>query len=108
MKVSTHFTFIDGATAATTGKTMFNPDGDSLTVSISGTFEGTLKMQGYLNGEWYDLHIIDLDDLNVVKSVAGATAGIVVGVEGFERIRANLTSITSGTATVVGRLTRGN
>ena len=106
MKVSTEFVFLDGAEAATTGAEMYNADGESLTIAVSGTFVGSMKFQGQLGGEWYDLEGIKTDDLGVYSGITAAGAYIVVGVEGMRKIRVNLTSLTSGSVTAIGRLTR--
>ena len=70
------------------------------------TLKKSIKFQGCLDGAWYDLNGVKLDDLNVYATITAAGAYIVAGIEGFEKIRANLTAITSGSVTAVGRLTR--
>jgi len=100
----TQFIFQNDATATGEGNILDNGQGSKLTVAVSGTFVADVKMQGLLGGLWYDLPVVSLPSLDVAEKITSAGSYTVGGVEGFERIRANITSYSSGEVTVVGRL----
>lgn len=99
------FNFLTEAEAATTGEEMANEQGGILTLAVSGTFEGAnVSVQGQLGGEWYNVAVVKLSDLTTAEAITAAGSYSVAGVEGFEKIRTNLTEITSGSVTIIGRL----
>lgn len=104
MIVLDNFIFHDEASAVDTGAVLQNIQGQSLTVAVTGTFTGTIKAQGKQGEEWFDLAVVDLSDVSTAESITAAGSYAVVGVEGFERLRCNLTAISAGSVTVTGRL----
>lgn len=99
----TQFIFHDEATSSAAGATLYNGKGSSLTVVVNGSFEGEITPQGSLGGNWYDLMAVDLGSLDTVDKLTASGSYAIAGVDGFEKIRMNLT-LTSGTVTVHGRL----
>lgn len=98
------FTFQNAASAAGTGEVLNNEQGSSLTVVVTGTFTADVTMQGRLAAEWFDLAVVNLKTLEVADKISEEGAFAVAGVDGFEAIRANITSFTSGDVSAVGRL----
>ena len=107
MRPINQITFHDNVSAAAEGEILQTMQGDSLVIAVSGTFTGlTLKVQGqqYHGGDWYDISVIELSQFEVQQYITAPGAYMAVGVSGFQVIRANLTAITTGSATVTGRL----
>jgi hypothetical protein len=101
--METNFVFHKDQTVAAVGETLLNPKGN-LYVSVGGTFTGTVVVQGKQGDNWFDINVIDLKEIENKKTITAPGAFAVVCPEGFEAIRCNLTEITSGAATITGRL----
>lgn len=104
MRVLENFTFHDEASAADTGAVLKNTEGESLIIGVSGTFTGSITVQGEQGGEWFDLNVVDLKAIENKDAITAAGAYAVVAVEGFDAICCNLTAISAGSVTVTGRL----
>lgn len=104
MIVLNNFTFHDEADAAGNGAVLKNTDGESLTIGVSGTFTGSITVQGKQSGEWFDLNVVDLKAIENKEAITAAGAYAVVSVAGFEAFRCKLTAISAGSVTVTGRL----
>ena len=79
----------------------------NLTLAVTGTFSATIGVEGKLGGEWHALRLVKVEDLSVVDDIDAAGVYAVICAEGFEEIRAKVSSYTSGSVTVVGRFTYG-
>lgn len=104
MTVLDNFTFLSEQGSATTGKELKNIHGDSLTLGVSGSFAGTIKVQGKQGGVWYDLTVANLVTLDTSTEIIIPGSYAVVQPQGFTSIRCNLTVISAGSVTVTGRL----
>ena len=107
MEYTRNFTFLNGADAATTGEVLKNACNTELAVSVEGTFTATVKMQGHLGNEWHDLSVVDLGSMELASTITSTGAYTVVCPVAFDEIRANLTTISSGSVTVIGRVFGG-
>lgn len=103
MKQMTDFVFQSAASAAGEGNAITNAQGN-LYVAVSGTFVGKLKVQGKQGETWFDVNVIDLKSLENVTEIEAPGAYAVCAPEAFEAVRCNLTTYTSGSVTVTGRL----
>ena len=81
-----------------------NTQADVLSLEVSGTFEGVIKVEGRVNKENNDyttLAGINMSEFTIAKQIVDI--GIYeYGVEGIQDIRINIESI-SGDATILGR-----
>lgn len=101
------FTFLKDASAALTGIETNNLYKGDLTLAVTGVFTATVKIQGKLGEDWHDLRFVKVDDLSVVDDITEAGVYAVICAEGFEELRAVVSSYTSGSITAVGRFTYG-
>lgn len=109
MQPKTNWIFYKNASAASTAadmKPFINITSDVMAVEIRGDASFTVKMQGRTDiqngGEWEDLAAIKLSDFSA--GAALTQPGIYeIGIEGLQEVRANITSISGGTVSVVGR-----
>lgn len=108
MKPVSQFTFLSSASATGAGAELGNGSGEALVFAVSGTFSAEITAQGYLGGAWYDLMVVDLSDGMTASNVTEAGAYTVPCAYGFEKLRLNVTSYTSGSVTAVGRMCRTN
>lgn len=98
------FVFHGASTAAGTGEEMENDQGGTLTI-VCPSFNGTAKVQGKLDGKWNDIAVINCANAEPQESITGGGAYSVLCVDGFEKIRVNLTAINTGSEfRAVGRL----
>lgn len=109
MQPIVNWSFYKNATAASTEDNMtpfINMTGDVMSVEVRGAATFTLKLQGrtdLLNGGvWEDLAAIKLSDFSVSTEIK-QTGIYEIGIEGLQEIRANITSISGGDLTVLGR-----
>lgn len=107
MEYTDRFTFLENATTATTGEEMPNTNNTILVVSVEGTFSGAITFEGFLGNVWHPLAAVSLGDLGLVYTVTEEGAYTVASPVGFDKIRANLKTISSGSVTVIGRVYGG-
>ena len=107
MVYSTTHTFLNAATAASTGDVLKNINNTNLVVSVEGMFTGSISMQGYLGNEWHPVACVALGGLTVSSAITASGVYTVVCPVAFEKIRANLTAIFAGSVTVIGRIYGG-
>ena len=104
MTVLQNFTFFNEATATGESPILKNIHGEALTVCVSGTFVGTIVLNGKQGGEDFTLTVVNLADLESATSITAAGSYEVVCPHGFEEITAEISEYTSGSITVTGRL----
>lgn len=104
LNVLQHNFFVD-AEATGTGEILDNNLCTDLTIAVSGTAEGLeAKAYGKLGADWYQLGLVNLTDLTVCDKIEANGLFAVGGVTGVESIKVVISAITSGKATIVGRL----
>ena len=93
-----------GADAPAVSNVFINNGKTLCTIQITGTYSAAvLKVQGMVDtgsGEWADIAVFDLSNLNL-KSKAQGNGIYQVAVEGILRIRFNVTEIDGGSLTAV-------
>ena len=94
---------LDAADSTGEGTAVYNDQGGTIAVAISGTFVATIKAEGCLGGNWYDLTVVDCSTLDLLTEMESAGLYALVGVEGCEKVRLNVTSYTSGEVTALAR-----
>lgn len=104
MTVLENFTFFKEATAAGDGLVLKNIHGAALTLCVSGTFVGTLVVNGTQSDVESVLSVVNLADLSTTSSITAAGNYAVICVHGFEDISVSISEYTSGSITVTGRL----
>lgn len=107
MTVLDNFTFLSSQSSATEGNVLKNIHGESLTLGVTGSFAGSITVQGKQGGDWFDLTAVDLVNFNTHTAITSEGSYAVVSPQGFTDIRCNLTAITEGSVTVTGRLCAG-
>lgn len=70
-------------------------------IIITGTWTGTLSIQGSLNGTTFDLMLWQSISTNVLSSTTTSNGQFLVNVAGLKAIQVKMTSYSSGTADVV-------
>lgn len=101
------FTFLKDASSAITGTETNNLYKGDLTLAVTGTFTASIKIEGKLGEDWHDLRLVKIEDLSVVDDIDAEGVYAVICADGFEWLRATVTSYTSGSVTVIGRFTYG-
>lgn len=104
MTVLENFTFFNGATATGNSPVLVNTRGDALTLMVSGTFVGTIVVKGGLESAEATITVIDMSDFSFADSITKAGAFTVPSAYGYDKISLTISSYTSGSITVVGRL----
>lgn len=104
--------FITGNLGALNAEVISSCEGSSsFTIDLRGTFSLTIELAGSTDGaNWTAIPVrpINIASVAYVASIAGTTAGVWVGeCAGFRRIRARVTSYTSGTATTYLNVSNG-
>ena len=94
------------ASSADDMKPFINITADTMAVEVRGTGTFTLKMQGRTDinngGAWEDIAVIKLSDLTKKETIT-APGIYELGIEGLQEVRANITSLSGGTLSVLGR-----
>lgn len=104
MIVLSNFTFFKEATATGDSPALKNIHGEALTLCVSGTFVGTLVVNGTQGNVTNTLTVVNLADLTTATSITAAGTYEVVCPHGFENISVSISEYTSGSITVTGRL----
>lgn len=104
MIVINDFVFFDNAADEGNSPELPNNNGDSLVVTATGNFVGTVEIYGKKNGSAFKLALIDLQTVTLVDDITAEGAYVVVCPYGFTEIGAVISSLTSGSVTVTGRL----
>lgn len=100
-----NYIFFNEAAATGTSTPAPMPYSGEATIAVSGTFVGTITVEGEKDGAWHTMTV--LDTANMVFDDAITAAGIygVICAEGVDNLRAKITSFTSGKITVSAKLT---
>ena len=109
MVVVNNFYFLKDAGAAQISAVTKNMTGENLTIQVDGDGSGfSLKLLGcsdMASESYYDLTGLSTS-FETLQTIT--TNGIYsFGVEGIAKLKVQLTSITSGSVTVFGKLTKG-
>lgn len=104
MTVLQNFTFFKEATATGDSPVLKNIHGEALTLVVSGTFVGTLVVNGTQGDVESTLTVVNLADLTTATSITAAGTYEVVCPHGFEDISMSISEYTSGSITATGRL----
>lgn len=103
MLVQKEVELLKGKKTTGAGDAVSNEQGSTLYIAVDGTFVATVKVQGNLGGNWYDLAAVNLSSLEIAEAIEAAGLYSVAGIEACEQIRLNVTARTSGTINAVGR-----
>lgn len=109
MQPTKNWVFYKNASSTSTAENMapfVNITNDVLAVEISGDASFVVKMQGRADiqngGQWEDLAAIKLSDFSVSNELK-QTGVYEIGIEGLQEVRANITSISGGSISILGR-----
>lgn len=97
------FKFLDGVSSATESQTLKNQNGSELYLNVSGTFVGTVNVEGECNDVWYKMSCFDTNTLDVGTDITAPGSYAVIGIGAFTNLRVKVASYTSGEITVIGR-----
>jgi len=104
MIVINEFTFFDNAAAEGYSPELTNNYGESLVLTVTGNFVGTIEIYGKKNDTAFKLALVDLQTITIIDDITAPGAYTVVSPYGFSEIGAVISSYTSGSVTVTGRL----